>query len=317
MAITTKPGIGELLHRINEGATNSTPLGEVMRLCLRLGRLLGNKELSDWAKVEGGGYTSRASLPEYRIFETEVKGTFSGIAGRIENAPIPHFLVEEAHRDMLCKAYLMESVGELEQLARGRADTNSLGIPWSADVILLYQRKVIYQGYVLVEAQQILTTTSIVGILETIRSRVLEFVLVIEEELGIDIMNYDSKKKPLDASAQEKAGQIFNTTINGGSNFALGNSGTTNQQAIQVQPGDLQGLKEKLAEFGVPDVLLNDLDTALTKDADSEQQPGPHVNGWFGRLATKVGTGAVQLAGAVTTMVVMAEVKRFLGLPPV
>jgi hypothetical protein len=41
MADTTKPEIGQLLRRINEGATDSTtPLGDVMRLCLRLGRLL-------------------------------------------------------------------------------------------------------------------------------------------------------------------------------------------------------------------------------------------------------------------------------------
>src|SRR5258708_6130135 len=106
-------------------------------------------------------------------------------------------------------------------------------------------------------------------------------------------------------------------TINGGSNFAVGNSGTTNQQAIQVQPGDLKGLKEKLAQLGVPDVLLNDLDTALAKDDDAEEQPGPHVNNWFGRLAIKVGTGAVQLAGAAATTEVMTEVRRFLGLPPV
>ncbi len=79
MATTTKPEISELLHRINEGATDSsTPLEEVMRLCLRLGWLLGNKELSDWAKAEAGGYTPKVSLPDYRIFETQVQGTFWG-----------------------------------------------------------------------------------------------------------------------------------------------------------------------------------------------------------------------------------------------
>jgi hypothetical protein len=320
MATTKKPAIGELLHRINEGATDSsTPLGDVMRLCLRLGSLLGNKELSDWAKAEGGGYTSRANLPDYRVFETEVKGNFSGWYGRaMQHAPIPHFWVEEAHRDLLCKAHLTHSVGELERFARGgRADTNVLTIAWPADAMVLYQRKPLYQGFVLVEAEQILSTTVMAGILEEIRTRVIEFVLTIETELNIDIMDYDTSKKPLEAAAQEKVSQIFNTTIHGGSNFALGNSGTTNQQAIQVQPGDLKGLKEKLAELGVPDVLVSDLDTALSKDADSEEQPGPHVKGWFGRLATKVGTGAIQLAGTATALVVMTEVKRFLGLPPV
>lgn len=319
MAITTKLVIGELLYRINEGATNSsTPLGDVMRLCLRLGRLLNNQELSNWAKAEAGGYEDTGALPDYRIFETEVRATFLGPFGSsLSNISIPQAVVEEAHRDTLFNVSIMQPVGELERLVSGNANNHSLTFPWSGNTIMYYQRKELYEDYALASAGKVLTTATMVGVLETIRARVVEFVLMIEKELGIDIMDYDNNKKPLEAPAQEKVSQIFNTTIHGGSNFALGNSGTTNQQAIQVQPGDLKGLKEKLTQLGVPDVLVSDLDTALSKDADSEEQPGQHVQGWFGRLATKVGTGAVQLAGTATALAVMTEVKRFLGLPPV
>ena len=317
MVDTTKPEIVQLLRRINEGATNSqTPLGEVLRLCFRLGRLLNNKELSDWAKAEAGGYKSTDDLPDYRIFETEVLGTFSGPFGSgIKNAPIPKFFIEEEHRDILFKVHMTQSVGELERLAVGRPDTNSLTISWPGDVVMYYQRKSIYQGYVLVDADQIMTTTLIAGLLEIIRARVLEFVLAIEEELGIDAMNYDNKT-PVEAPSQERINQVFNTTIHGGSNFALGNAGITNQHATHVQPGDLQGLKEKLAQLGVTEELLNDLDTALDKDADSDKQPGPHVQGWFGKMMIKAGKGTLQLVSATATSVAIGEVRRFLGLPP-
>lgn len=53
------------------------------------------------------------------------------------------------------------------------------------------------------------------------------------------------------------------TTIHGGTNSALGSTGTTNQHVTHVQPGDLQESKEKLAQLGVTEELLNDLDTAL------------------------------------------------------
>jgi hypothetical protein len=317
MVDTTKPEIVQLLRRINEGATNSqTPLGEVLRLCLRLGRLLNNKELSDWAKAEAGGYKSIDSLPDYRVFETEVFGTFSGsFRTGIKNAPIPKIFIEEEHRDTLFKVYLTQSVGELERLTVGRTDTNSLTIPWPGDIVLYYQQKVIVQGFVLVAAEQMMTTTTIAGILEVIRTRVLDFVLVIEKELGIDTMNYDSKK-PLEPLRQEEVTQKFYTTIWGGTNIALGNPGITNQLATQVQPGDLQGLKEKLAQLGVTEELITDLDTALDKDAESDEQPGPHVKSWFGKLMIRVGKGTVQLISATATTVVMAEVRRFLGLPP-
>lgn len=319
MATTTKPEIIQLLRRINEGATNSqTSLGEVMRLCLRLGRLLNNNELSDWAKAEAGGYESTDSLPDYRVFKTEVRGTFFGPFGAsLSNVSIPQAVIDEEHREMLFTAYIMQSVGELEQLAIGRPDSSSITIPWTGNTVMYYQRKEIYSGYALNAAWKVLTTMTIAGILEVIRARVLEFVLVIEKEFGIDIMNYDDNKTPLETPAQEKINQIFNTTIHGGTNIALGNTGTTNQQAMHVQPGDLQGLKQKLAQLGIPEELITDLDTALDKDADSQEQPGSHVKGWFGRVMIKVGQGTLQLASAAATTVIMTEVRRFLGLPPV
>src|SRR2546421_12982345 len=148
MVDTTKPEIVQLLRRINEGATNSqTPLGEVLRLCLRLGRLLNNKELSDWAKAEAGGYESTDGLPDYRIFETSVYGTFLGPFGSsLSNVTIPQAIIEEEHRDALFKVYIKQPVGELERLATGNADTNSITIPWSGNTILYYQQKDIYDG---------------------------------------------------------------------------------------------------------------------------------------------------------------------------
>jgi len=288
-----------------------------MRLCLRMGSLLGNNELSDWAKAEAGGYDGRSNLPDYRIFETEVHGDFSGPFGSgIQNALIPQLFVEKEHREMLFTVYMAQAVGELERLAVGRPDSNSITISWPGDVIVYYQRKELYQGYVLIAAWKVMTTTLIVGILDTIRTRVLEFVLIIEKELGIDAMNYDDKKSVVSPS-QEKIHQIFNTTIQGGNSFAFGNSGTTNQYVTNVQPGDLQGLKEKLAQLGVPDNFITDLDTALDDDADSHEQPGSHVQSWYSRLMIKVGKGAIQLASTATTTIVMAEVKKYLGLPPV
>jgi len=317
MANTTQPDIGQLLHRINEGATSSqTSLSDVMRLCLRLGRLLNNKELSEWAKAEAGGYESINNLPDYRIFETSVRGTFFGPFGSgYRNLSIPRALIEEKHRDILFKVYMRQPVGELAQLAVGRTGTNEITIPWSGDTILYYQQKEISQDHVLASAEQVLTTTIIAGTLEVIRARILEFVLAIEKELGLNAMNYHDNKTP-ETPSPEKIHQIFNTTIHGGDNIALGNQGTTNQYANHIQPGDLQGLKEKLTVLGVPDKLLRELDTALGKDANSQQQPGSHVQGWFGRLAIKVGQGSLQLAGAAATTAVMAEVRRYLGLPP-
>jgi len=184
-------------------------------------------------------------------------------------------------------------------------------------MILYYQQKELYSGYALNAAWKVMTTTLIAGILEVIRARVLEFVLEIEKELGINAMNYDDNKTPLETLGQEKVTQTFHMTILGGTNIAVGNPGPTNQHATHVQPGDLPGLKDKLTQLGVTEELIDELDTALDEDADSQEQPGPHVQSWLSRMMIKVGKGTLPLVSATATTVVIAEVRRFLGLPPV
>ena len=94
------------------------------------------------------------------------------------------------------------------------------------------------------------------------------------------------------------------------------NRGISYSHKLSLIDLDSKGLKEKLAQLGVTEELITDLDTALGKDADSDEQPGPHVQGWFSRLMIKAGRGTLQLASATATTIVMAEVRRFLGLPP-
>ena len=67
-------------------------------------------------------------------------------------------------------------------------DSNMLQNPWPADIIAYYSHKEIYtNGQVLREAHRILTKQSFTGILETIRTRVLDFILEIEDGMDIDI----------------------------------------------------------------------------------------------------------------------------------
>ncbi len=185
---TNTSEIVDLLRRISDGATSSNvPLSDVLRLCMRLGRLLDNKELSDWAKAEAGGYDNADSVPSYRIFDTNVRGTFLGPMGSgLKNAHIPKAVIEKEHRDNLFMVYMTQPVGELERLTSrsSDSDSNALTISWPADAIMYYQQKEIYQGLALSSAWQTMTTTVIAGVLEVIRTRILEFVLAIEESSG-------------------------------------------------------------------------------------------------------------------------------------
>jgi len=118
----------------------------------------------------------------------------------------------------------MQPVGELEQLVSRSTDTNSISIPWSGNTILYYQQKEIYQGYALNAAWKVMTATIIAGILEVIRTRVLEFVLAIEEELGVAMMNDNDHKTPLETPSQERINQVFNTDYSRWHQYCSGQS---------------------------------------------------------------------------------------------
>jgi hypothetical protein len=66
--------------------------------------------------------------------------------------------------------------------------------------------------------------------------------------------------------------QVFNTTIMGGTNIALGSTAVT--QIGQVQAGDVQGLRMYLASFGVEQQDLDRLAIALTEDEPPKEGQG-------------------------------------------
>jgi hypothetical protein len=306
-----------LLKRIVDGATSSqVSLSEVLRLCMRLGQVLDNDELSKWAMAEARGYNDASTLPEYRIFETNVYGTFSGWGGSsINNFLIPKIVVKPEHHKALFEVNLMQSVGELERLVSNGSQEESVSVPWSGDTVAYYQRKEFIQGYVLVAASRRFTRATIAGVLEVIRTRVLEFVLAIEKEFGVEV-NTNNGVSLVEPSGQEKVTQMFQTIIYGGENVSVGSSGTVNQQVVNVQPGDLSGLKQQLESLGLTPTLISELETAFDKDQDSEEQPGPATRGWLGRVMIMVGKGTLQLTSTVAATVITAEIRKFLGLPP-
>lgn len=311
------PEIIELLRKITDGATSeASSLSEVLRLCMRLGSMLEYKELTQWAREEATGYPDIESLPDYRLLSCDVKAKFSGPMGSgIDNAQVPQSVVDKDHRDFLFNAQMTQSVAELERLAKDTGDegNNTLMSPWPGDIIAYYQRKEIYQGYVLGAAWRVLTRPMIVGILETIRTRVLDFVLAIEKELKISSTG-TVKEPKIEIPKQDKVQHIFNTTITNPENVAFGNSGDVTQQSFRVEAGDLESLKTNLKEIGLPPKHIKELEKALEEDASSKEQPGPSTQGWLARTMIMIGKGSLALGTNTAGSLIANMLMQYLGL---
>lgn len=301
--------IFDLLDRIIESSTdNKTPISEVLRLCVRLGSLLGNDEISTWALAELGGYKSNKNLPDYRIIASGVQGHFSGSFGSgLRNAHIPQSCVDEKHRDILFTNYMTEAVAELEELAKGD-NKDQLTSYWNADAIAYYQRKEIYQGMVLSSAWRIMTKASIKGILDTIRTKVLELTLKIKKEMA-------SKQptKNFGSNNQSKViTQIFHNTIIGGQ-IALSNTGDVSQNNITIKQGDFNALKKYLKNIGITDSLIKELKDALKKDETKKEKPGPTTNNWLSKIMLLMGKGSLALATNASGSMIASALIQYLG----
>lgn len=297
--------VSELIDAAS-GDSVATPV--LLRRVKVLAARLKTVPLADWVDHELSGYNGDSPLPPYRgPFRGEARGTFSGSFGSsISNAPIPIVAFDEKHRktfEDFFKIELRQGVAELEDMASA-ADGEGAGtlhMPWPADAIayanVLWQQGAVhwYEGMGLTSAHVPIPASMLRGVLDTVRTRVLDLALAIESEDPLAGNAADA-----DTIAPETVTNIFNTTVMGG-NLAIGSQGVS--QVVQAPPATENELLARLTSLGVDADLIGELREALEKDRvageGSGGEPGSRVRNWLGKVAVhsakaggEVATGA-------------------------
>jgi hypothetical protein len=259
-----------LLRDIQNAAIDaSIPLATLLRKCKVLAARLGNAELKQWIDNELNGYESKESLPSYRVLRVNSKGHFSGpFQSGLRNADIPLSCIPEHFRDNLTYSYLKEPIAALESLASS-AERGTAKEPWNPDLVA-YVGQDIYEGLNCMQAWKVIPINSIVAALDTVRTRVLNFVLEIEAEAP------EAGEAPANSSPlpQDKVHQIFNTYITGNvQNVATGSS-NVNQKAKSSSDNQqvFQGLLDALSKAAV-DSSIRTQATSLVEDLRDEKEP--------------------------------------------
>ncbi|MGE4233363.1 MAG: hypothetical protein AB7F43_08550 [Bacteriovoracia bacterium] len=231
-----------LLSEIENAATNSSvPIVDLLRKCKVLAARLKHSEFSEWANNELNGYPELDKTPEYRRLRLpSAIGHFSGPFGSaLKNAPIPSSCIPDTLREMLTATRMTQSIAEIEDLAN--AEDGNLLHPWSGDVIAVMQRKQIYQHMVLMEAHSNVSPAMLKGIVDTVRTRVLDYVLAIQAQNPNADSATPSGPAPISAATLH---QTFHTTIIGGQANVGGQgsqsiSGTNDASVGNVQKNGL------------------------------------------------------------------------------
>lgn len=298
-----------LLDKIIELATDSTQsLSVLLRQCVVLGHELKNDSLKEWANQELKGYAEPESVPQYRIVRASASGRFrAGYMFPEITRPLPSSVLDAEHRRFAQTVYLAEPVSSYEnnlKQAQGMP-TGKFVYQWSADMVAHYQHDFI-EGHALFMAYQEVPIGVIAGLLDMIRTRVLNMALEIKSEIGES--DADLKKVAPNPNKAERVNSIVVNHIFGGTVF-IGEQQNVSIQNIAV--GNWQDLKKALLATGIQEGEVAELSQAIEQDGKTF---GARVKDWVSRNATKVFDKGLQVSTSVGTTILTEYLKRHFGM---
>jgi hypothetical protein len=205
--------------------------------------------------------------------------------------------------------WLKNPIAEIETWA----SQESINIAWPPDAVQYYNhgvrsgtiQRIMRDDMVLTGANRPVMASVFVGVIDAVRTRILELALEIEKVAP------SAGQPGVPADVKGQAAQVVsNYNFYGTSNVAINSRDVT--QTVQLpKVGDEEGLLRYLGAAGVHPENLVALRDALAADR-SESEPGNQPNrwsrtrAWFARASTDVGTNAI--GGAIT-----AAGEAFLG----
>ena len=294
---------------IDEAASDNTRLTTILRKCLIVAFDLKNDKLQQWVQNELNGYSQTDDLPPYRITRIVAKGTFLGpMMSQINNQPLMASALKANHRFWATTASLNEAIAAYEEMSKGESD-GSAQIPWPADLVVIYQSK-FFEGYALNRAWQEIPMGAIIGVVDTVRTRVLQFALEVRSELAVE---GDGETVPPPAFVD----RAVQTIIYGGNNIVGSIQGDVRQIGQQiVVKGNFHSLSTALEKAGVPAADIAELEGAISHDKKegAENGLGKRVGAWLQNAGSVVGKEGVKAAAGVAQSAITPLVMSYFGL---
>ncbi|MDD7961121.1 AbiTii domain-containing protein [Microbacterium thalli] len=293
-----------VLDDILEASTDSSvSTADLLRKVQIVAHRLGAIEVVRWVKSELAGYPAGSDLPEYRTIQTSVMGVFTGPMRSV----IRHQLTVQPDRlEIMWTVSLREPLSEIQALGDLDSDPTR---EWPATLVQAYEESGVFrmEFHSLFSAHNIITRQSLMGLLDVVRSKAMEFAL----ELQTDYPDAGSPGGPTVASDPELSTTVYNVTNNifgDGTNVA---TGSQIDQRSRVEKGDREAFLHAVQALGVTAHEALEFVSAVQEEQSLNM---PKVNGFLARVRS----GAVALASGVATETAAAALIQlggsFLGI---
>jgi hypothetical protein len=164
----------------------------------------------------------------------------------------------------------------------------------------------------LAQAWKAIPPAAVVGILDTVRNRTLNFVLEIESAAP------DAGETTSPPSlTPEQVGNVFNTYIMGNvGNVASGSSNVEQHATITISHGDFDGLSRFLRSLDVEESDVAELRDAVEAEPTATSTGfGKRVAGWIGGMVAKSAQGLWKVTASTASTVLTKAIAQYYGLP--
>ena len=231
------------IESIIEDLVNNASISSILLKAQAIAFYLKDDTFSNWIKAEQNGYPNINELPEYRKIKCAIKVDVSiPFQGIYNNMDFPIDAIDDANiRDDLSHIYFCDPITVLEKLGDNQKN-DILKVNASAFLYSIIGDH--YNGNI-EGVRKITNTSSAKAIIDSVKSKLLDFFLKIEEQIDLNV-NFDVMAN------KEKIQTIMNQTIKAG----VVNTGSGN---ISISQSEIIGGNENVSISSTKKEELRDI----------------------------------------------------------
>jgi len=271
---------------------------------------IGRKELIEWVNNELNGYPDKDLVPSYRTLSAQVLVNATNIAYQVNSHPIPLGHLDEDYRNSLITSKMSQSLAVLEKWIEKDNGLLQSPIPMEANGLL---EKGLDSSYRIQRAWCEIQLADITQIVIQVRSRLLDFVLELNEKLSGEL-NEEEVKARTDTF---DAANLFNKTIFGNNTtIVVGSSNTQNVNNTNLK-GDFGALSKTLQHNGVSKSDISLLKKAIQDDdndiSHSCKKFGPSVKRWLQGMLSKAVDSSWKIELGIASSLLATALNNYYG----
>jgi AbiTii len=273
---------------------------------------IGRRELVEWVNHELNGYTNTSEIPKYRILNAQVLGNLANMAYLMQAHPIPIGHLSKEQRGYLENAKMYQPLAVLEKLVDN--DGQSLQLPIDMEFNPLLGES-LGAGFTIQRAWSSISQADMAQIFVQVRSRLLDFVLGLKDQLGDDVSEQEIKQRTdsIDTSS------LFNNAIFGNNTtIVVGNNNSQNIKNTIIR-GDFTALAEHLSQAGVRSASIAELERAIEQDKAAPEigakQFGPSVKAWLKDMLSKAVDTSWNVELGIASSLLATALQKYYGWP--